>query len=149
MDGAAHNIPEVTARPRRRTYHRQLGRYEPLRFGPRSWYRFRDDRTAISCRRVRGQPDERQAGIIEAMFNAEWQALRLEAEAEAAETAKERYSTLHLAVEFRRQQLLLDRDLAATMRKPPSPAKAKPGVPQLDLEAHMARLRERREGAAS
>jgi hypothetical protein len=53
------------------------------------------------------------------MINAEWQALKLEAAVEAVETGKEQYAALHLAAEFRRQLLLLDRDLAQTTRKPP------------------------------
>lgn len=125
MDGV-QNTSELREGARR-TWHRQTGRYTPHRFGRQSWHRFLDDRTKILVRRVGGHPDERQGALIEAMINAEWQALKLEAEAEAAGApAKERYNALHLAAEFRRQLLLLDRDLTSTTRYKPAPAPSSP-----------------------
>jgi hypothetical protein len=66
---------------------------------------------------VGGEPDDRQARIIDQMVHAEWQAVKIEAEADATTSEKARYGRLKLAAEYRRQLLLLDRDLAVATRR--------------------------------
>lgn len=127
------------------TQRRELGRLNPRRFTQTARWRFNADRRGSYLRRVGGQPDERQALIIAQMIGAEWQALVCEHNAANAD-ARTATEALRLAAEYRRQLMLLDRDLALTTRKPPSPAKPKPGVPQIDLEGHLGKLRGR-EGA--
>src|SRR5215470_5283338 len=106
-----------------RTLRRQLGRLTPRRFNSRqSWHRFSRDRRAGLIESVGGKPDVRQAHLIDQMVKTEWQALKLEAEAETANTGKERYGRLRLATDYRRQLLLLDRDLAKTIPKRASAA---------------------------
>jgi hypothetical protein len=114
MNGVAQNSLVIRANYRKTTYRQQSGRYTPQRFGRQSWYRFLENRTAISNSEVHGEPTERQSRLIEHMINAEWQALKLEAEAETAKTGREQYGRLRLAADFRRQLLLLDRELART-----------------------------------
>jgi hypothetical protein len=143
-------MSEPHAVSRMLTQRRELGRLTPRRFTQTARWRFNADRRGSYLRRIGGPPDERQALIIAQMVSAEWQALVCEHNAAKAAEADAEAATkaLRLAAEFRRQLMLLDRDLAATMRKPRERARAKPGVPQLDLEQHMAKLRGRREGVA-
>jgi hypothetical protein len=100
------------------TMRRQLGRSTPRRYdSQQSWHRFSRDRRGALIERVGGKPDIRQAHLIDQMSHVEWQALKLEAEAEAAKTGKEQYDRLRLAADFRRQLLLLDRELALTTKR--------------------------------
>jgi hypothetical protein len=115
MAGDVQNIPEDTT-PRRRTYHRQMGRYEPVSFGTRSWWRFRDDRTESYIRQVGGDPTEMQRGLIADMVEAEWTAKKLTREVPPDEMTKERHSRLRLISDNRRALFLLRRDLRASMR---------------------------------
>jgi hypothetical protein len=72
--------------------------------------------------------------LIEAMINAEWRALELEADAGAAETKKEKHTALNLAAKWRRQLLLLDRDLVRATGKPSPQPPEKPKT----LAEHLA-----------
>jgi hypothetical protein len=67
------------------------------------------------------------------MIGAEWQALVCEHNATNAD-ARAAIEALRLAAEFRRQLLLLDRDLAQTTRKPPQQPPQQPKT----LAQHLA-----------
>jgi|SRR6516165_6232993 hypothetical protein len=107
---------------------RQLGRLTPRRYdSQQSWHRFARDRRGTLIERVGGKPDIHQAHLIDQMCHVEWQALKLESEAETAKTAKDHYGRLRLAADYRRQLLLLDRELvAASKRAASAPAPAEP-----------------------
>jgi hypothetical protein len=100
------------------TGRRELGRLTPRRYTQTARWRFNADRRGSYLRRIGGPPDERQALIVDQMINAEWRALVCENKATNAEAGAAMRQE-QLATEWRRQLLLLDRDLAATMRKPP------------------------------
>jgi hypothetical protein len=114
--GGMEAAPTITEGYRKVTYRQQVGLYTPFRFETRSWYRFVQDRTANLLRRIGGSPDERQSGLIEQAIRCEWQALKLEAEAETADSDHSRHTKLRIAASYRRALLLADRDLAWTMR---------------------------------
>jgi hypothetical protein len=105
------------------TVRRQLGRSTPRRYNSQqSWRRFSRDRRGALIDRVGGKPNIRQAHLIDQMVTAEWRALQLEAEADAAKTGRERYGRLRIAADYRKQLLLLDRELDRTIPKAPPPA---------------------------
>jgi hypothetical protein len=111
------------------THRREVGRSTPRRFSRTAWWRFRQDRREGLIRRIGGQPDECQAGLIEALITAEWQALELEAEARN-ETGKLRYAKIRLAAEHRRLWQLADRELSRVTPKR-VPRSASPGLDQI------------------
>jgi len=137
MEVAAPNIMPSREISRRSTYHRQLGRMQPVRFSPHSRWRFQADRAAILLRRVGGQPDERQAHLIDQMIHAEWQALMLGHEAKTAASEQLKYRRIDLAQEARRQLLLLDRELAATTRQARAAPPPKTARPLSDIVADL------------
>ena len=115
------------------TQRHELGRLTPRRFSQTARWRFNQDRRGGYLRRIGGPPDERQALIISQMIGAEWQALVCEHNAANADV-RAATEALRLAAEFRRQLLLLDRDLAQTARKPPQPPLQQPKT----LAQHLA-----------
>jgi hypothetical protein len=141
----AMTAPHSLARPRTLTPRNPLGRYIPKAVSEPARWRFTRDRREGYLRRIGGAPDERQALIITQMIDAEWQAWVCERKAAEA-NARVATEALRLAAEFRRQLMLLDRDLARTTTSPAA-MKAKTGVPQLSLDEHLAMLRQRQEGA--
>jgi hypothetical protein len=127
------------------THRRELGRSNPRSFSQHSWWRFRQHRRGILIRRIGGEPDERQAGLIEAMVTAEWHALRLEAQARG-EAGKAVLETLRLAAEYRRQLLLADRDLAAATRQAQAAAQPAPQPSRTGYQGYLAQRDERHPG---
>jgi hypothetical protein len=150
MNGALQNSPIIRENYRKFTYRQQSGRYTPQRFGQQSWYRFLENRAAIYVDEVGGEPSQRQSRLIEQMVNAEWQALKLERQAENIEDARDLLRFVDAAAEWRRQLLLLDRELAATMRRAAAstatPGKGRPGPNQATLDEQLALLRRREPG---
>jgi hypothetical protein len=96
---------------------RQLGRSTPHTFDKHAKSRFGKQRRASYLRRVGGEPDDRQAFLIDAMLHAEWTALQLEAKAQNEE-GKTAFLLLQQAAEYRRQLLLADRELARATKRP-------------------------------
>jgi hypothetical protein len=78
-------------------------------------------------RRVGGEPDERQALLIAQMVAVEWSALEAEATARTL-SGRPQIDALKLGAEFRRQLLLLDRDLAWATRAREAAASAVPAI---------------------
>jgi hypothetical protein len=116
----------------------QLRRVMPRTFNEQSWHYFERDRRRSLIARCGGWAGEGEAYLIDQIINAEYQALKLEAAAEAAEREKDRYGRLRLATEYRRQLLLHERDLiAATKRK----MAALPSAKVTTLNEHLARRR--------
>jgi hypothetical protein len=135
-------MTEAHETSRIRTNASELGRITPRRFSAPAKWRFRQDRRTAYLRRCGGEPSERQAMIIDQMLTSEWTALQLEAKAKN-ETGKAALDMLRVAAEYRRQLLLLDKELAGTTRRQPA-ARPRPGPGQITLEEHIALLHESR-----
>jgi hypothetical protein len=97
--------------------------------------RWRHSRTRRDeyLRRIDSEPDDRQALIISSMIDAEWNAYVCEIKAHEADPATAA-KMLRLAAEWRRQLLLLDRDLDLTCRRSLEPSSERPKT----LAEHLA-----------
>jgi hypothetical protein len=131
------------ARPRTFSRRNPLGRYDPKVISEPAHWRFIRSRREGYLREVDEEPTEYQAALIDQMIEVEWQAFACKYR--ASSNTDERIVTrqLELFAEFSRQLMVLRRDFTKAKARPPSLPKAKPGPPQLDLEAHMAKLRQR------
>jgi hypothetical protein len=131
------------------TRRREIGRPMPRRFSQTAWWRFSRDRRRELLARLSGPPTHQQVSLIASIAQLEWNALRNEAEALTL-TGREARDAAREGREHRRllANLLSDFERSLTPKAPPKPAKTRLAPPQLTLEEHMAKLRERREGTA-
>ena len=127
MPGHSATSRIISQHPIRITHGRQLGRHMPRTFTRKSWWLFLSRRRTALVGTVGGQPDERQGRLIETLIRVEWAALESEETARTLK-GKAKIDALRLAAEYRRQMLLLDRDLARTLPKP-APQSASPKEP--------------------
>jgi hypothetical protein len=111
-------------------------RYQPQAFGAAERVRFESDRLAHFIERLGGEPDSRQAALIDEMIGHEWQARRLEAQA-LNEIGSAAHATMRLAADYRRLYRLADRDLDRAPRKQPPHPTAHP-VEAPSLAEHLA-----------
>lgn len=105
-----------------------LGRYTPRTFTPHSRWKFNRDRRTDKLRRVGGDPDERQAAVIQIAMDAEWSMLECKATARTL-SGSQKIEALRLAAEYQRQWLLAERDLDRTIPRPKPAAAAEPLKP--------------------
>jgi hypothetical protein len=131
--------PAVAHRIPRRT---ELGRYMPVSFSKKSWWRFYLERRRGYLAELPGPPTNQQAARIENMIREEWSALKADAEgtSESAKNAREHRRLFDRLLSDHVRQATGDSNVAAS-------TKARRGPPVITLEEHMAQLERRQEVA--
>lgn len=135
-------MTQYAARRRHSTNIRESGRYLPRQFNSVTRERFLRSRRRRYLDRISITPTDAQTATIHSLATLEWGALSAEHE--------NTLQSLREAREHRRLLLKVLADFERSLAPPAASvkAKAKPGPPQIGIEEHMARLRERRESAS-
>jgi hypothetical protein len=128
-------MTEPLAAAQIRSRHREMGQPMPRVFTRTAWWRFARDRRRRYLARLPETPSNEQAALVESLVRLEWSSLAAHAEGGLAGFREAR--------EHRRLFQRLLADFERTLAKPAG--KERPGAA---LDAHLAMLRERREGAA-